>query len=180
MSAGEIVNKMQIPEANVSQHFALLRKAGVVHARREGLNIYYRISNQKVIKACDLMREVLIEQHAQKGKFLKRLYYDKEENTVEGKIILVLGAGVGGIVVANDLRRRLPHEHKVVMVEKNPEHAFAPSYLWLMTGDRKAENFTRPIRTLVRSGVEVVSAEVTGIDLIFAKDAGRRYPMWRD
>ena len=84
---------------------------------------------------------------------------------MEGKIILILGAGVGGIVVANELRHRLSHEHKVVLVEKNPEHAFAPSFLWLMTGDRKAENITKPIRTLIRSGVELVQAEVKSIDI---------------
>ncbi len=89
----------------------------------------------------------------------------KKAHTMEEKLILVLGAGVGGIVVANELRRKLPHEHKVVLVEKNTEHAFAPSFLWLMTGDRKAEKITKPIRTLVRSGVEIVHAEVTGIDI---------------
>jgi len=84
---------------------------------------------------------------------------------VNTKTIVILGGGVGGIVVANELRRKLPHEHKVVLVEKNTEHAFAPSFLWLMTGDRKADKITKPIRTLVRSGVEIIHAEVTGIDI---------------
>lgn len=81
------------------------------------------------------------------------------------KTIVILGGGVGGIVVANELRHKLPYEHKVVLVEKNTEHAFAPSFLWLMTGDRKADKITKPIRALVRSGVEVIHAEVTGIDI---------------
>ena len=84
---------------------------------------------------------------------------------MNNKTIVILGGGVGGIVVANELRHKLPHEHKVVLVEKNTEHAFAPSFLWLMTGDRKADKITKPIRTLVRSGVEVIHAEVTGIDI---------------
>lgn len=87
---------------------------------------------------------------------------------MNGKTILVLGGGVGGIVVANELRHPAkagPHEHKVVLVEKNTEHAFAPSFLWLMTGDRKGDKITKPIRTLVRSGVEVIHAEVTAIDI---------------
>lgn len=81
------------------------------------------------------------------------------------KKIVILGGGVGGIVVANELRHKLPHEHKVVLVEKNSEHAFAPSFLWLMTGDRQADKITKPTHTLVRSGVEVIHAEVTGIDI---------------
>ncbi|MEW6511198.1 MAG: FAD/NAD(P)-binding oxidoreductase [Bacteroidota bacterium] len=81
------------------------------------------------------------------------------------RTIVVLGGGVGGLVVANDLRRRLPDHHRVVLVEKNPEHAFAPSFLWLMTGDRKPEKITRPLHTLVRDGVQIINAEVVRIDI---------------
>jgi ArsR family transcriptional regulator len=38
-----------------------MRQKGIVVARREGLNIYYRLSNSKIIQACDLMRQVLLE-----------------------------------------------------------------------------------------------------------------------
>jgi ArsR family transcriptional regulator len=45
----------------------------VVLTRREGVNIYYRISNAKIIQACDLMREVLLEQLQEKGKMVASL-----------------------------------------------------------------------------------------------------------
>jgi DNA-binding transcriptional ArsR family regulator len=73
MNAGQIVAKMKVPKANVSQHLSLMRSSGILETRRDGTNIYYRISNSKVIKACDLMREVLLEQHFQKVKLFKRL-----------------------------------------------------------------------------------------------------------
>lgn len=73
MVAGEIVKTMKISKANVSQHLAVMRKSGIVTARREGINMYYRISNAKVTKACDLMREVLIEHHSEKNKLLKNV-----------------------------------------------------------------------------------------------------------
>jgi ArsR family transcriptional regulator len=38
-----------------------MRQRGIVATRREGLNIFYRLSNPKIIKACDLMRQVLLE-----------------------------------------------------------------------------------------------------------------------
>ena len=82
-----------------------------------------------------------------------------------GKTVLILGGGVGGLIAANELRRRLPQEHRIMLVEKNALHAFAPSFLWLMTGDRTVKQITRPVRHLVRSGVEVIQAEVRGIDL---------------
>lgn len=60
-TVGELTESMQISQANLSQHLALMRQKGIVIARREGLNIYYRLSNPKIIKACDLMRQVLLE-----------------------------------------------------------------------------------------------------------------------
>lgn len=81
------------------------------------------------------------------------------------KTILVLGGGVGGIVVANELNRKLSHQHRVVLVEKNSEHYFAPSFLWLMTGDREADKIKSPVKSLTRSGVEVIHAEAKQIDI---------------
>jgi sulfide:quinone oxidoreductase len=82
-----------------------------------------------------------------------------------GKTILILGGGVGGLVAANELRRHLADEHRVVIVEKNTDHAFAPSFLWLMTGERRANEIVRPVRALLRRGAEVVHAEALAIDL---------------
>ena len=82
-----------------------------------------------------------------------------------GKTVLVLGGGVGGLVAANALRRLLPGEHRVVLVEKNARHAFAPSFLWLMTGDRRPEQITCDVRSLLRPGVEVALSEVGAVDV---------------
>lgn len=83
--------------------------------------------------------------------------------------IVILGGGVGGLVAANELRWQLPPDHRVVLIDKNATHAFAPSFLWVMTGDRAPAQATRDLRRLVRPGVEVMLAEARGIDL-----AGRR------
>ena len=84
-----------------------------------------------------------------------------------GKTILILGGGVGGLVAANELRRLLPAAggHRIVLVERNTQHAFAPSFLWVMTGDRQPAQITRDLRQLVRPGVEIVAAEVQAIDI---------------
>lgn len=80
------------------------------------------------------------------------------------KTIVILGAGPGGLVAADELRRRLP-AHRVVLVEKNALHHFPASFLWLMNGTRQAAQITRPIRRLSPPGVEVVQAEVRNLDL---------------
>ncbi len=81
-----------------------------------------------------------------------------------GKTVLILGGGVGGLIAARQLRQLLPREHRIVLVEKNSRHAFAPSFLWLMTGDRRPEQITRDVHQLVPSGVEVILAEAQAID----------------
>jgi len=45
------------------------------------------------------------------------------------KTNIILGGGVGGIVTANELISHLSGEHKIILIEKNSEHTFAPSYL---------------------------------------------------
>lgn len=72
LSVGELVKRLGIPKANVSQHLSVLRQRRVVTARREGVNIYYRISNPKIVQACALMREVLTEQLMEEGRVVKK------------------------------------------------------------------------------------------------------------
>ena len=62
MTVGALEKKLGIRQAHVSQHLAVLRQRGVVRTRRDGPNIYYGISNPKIVKACGLIREVLLEQ----------------------------------------------------------------------------------------------------------------------
>jgi len=84
---------------------------------------------------------------------------------VNTQTVVILGGGVGGLMAANELALRLPSAHRIVLVERSPVHAFAPSFLWMMTGDRQASQITREVRSLVRSRVEIVRAEVRSIDL---------------
>jgi sulfide:quinone oxidoreductase len=81
-----------------------------------------------------------------------------------GQTVLILGGGVGGIVAANELRKALPGEHRVVLVEREASFVFAPSFLWLMTGDRAAEKISRPLARLQRRGIEVIHGEIGRID----------------
>jgi ArsR family transcriptional regulator len=61
-TVGQICQKLGLRQANVSQHLAVLRQRRMVMTRREGTSVFYRVSNPKIIQACYLMRDVLIEQ----------------------------------------------------------------------------------------------------------------------
>ncbi len=83
---------------------------------------------------------------------------------VTGKTILVLGGGVGGVTAARELRKRLPAAHRVVLIERGESFAFAPSYLWMLTGERTGASISRPLSRLARRGIEIVRGEIRKID----------------
>jgi len=60
-SVKELKKQLELPKANLSQHLGILRQRGIISSRRAGLNIYYKVTNPKMIKACDILREVLFE-----------------------------------------------------------------------------------------------------------------------
>jgi sulfide:quinone oxidoreductase len=82
----------------------------------------------------------------------------------EGKTVLVLGGGVGGLVAAHELRKQLPRPHRVVMIERSTTHLFSPSLLWLMIGQRKPQAISRPLAPLAQQGIEVIQGEITALD----------------
>jgi sulfide:quinone oxidoreductase len=81
-----------------------------------------------------------------------------------GKTIVVVGAGIGGIVFANRLRQKLAPAHRIIVIERSETHAFAASFLWLMVGQRQRTEITRPVRHLLRRGVELIVGAASEID----------------
>ena len=73
MSNGDIMRKTGLSKVNISQHMNILKSKGVIRSRREGQQLFYSISNPKIIQACNLMREVLVEQHLAREKTVSRL-----------------------------------------------------------------------------------------------------------
>ena len=71
-SVAWLLQKTDLLKANLSQHLSVMRQRGIVKARKEGLEVFYRIANPKIIKACDLMREVLFEQMKENGEVFKK------------------------------------------------------------------------------------------------------------
>jgi ArsR family transcriptional regulator len=61
-TVSELASSLALPQATVSQHLAILRQRSLVYSRRHGVNVFYSIANKKVIKAFDLLREVMAEQ----------------------------------------------------------------------------------------------------------------------
>ena len=78
--------------------------------------------------------------------------------------ILILGGGVGGLVTASTLRRRLDRKHRIILVERERQHVFTPAFLWMMLGWREPQEIARDLASLERKGIEVVQDEIREID----------------
>lgn len=55
------------------------------------------------------------------------------------KRTIVIGAGLGGISVAYELREKLPKEHEVLLIGEGKEFHFIPSNPWVALGERTRE-----------------------------------------
>lgn len=81
----------------------------------------------------------------------------------QGKTILVLGGGSGGLVAANQLRRQLAKNHQVVLVDRKQVHELAFSFLWLLTGFRDKTRVVKDLQPLKEKGIEFVNTRVKSI-----------------
>jgi sulfide:quinone oxidoreductase len=81
-----------------------------------------------------------------------------------GKRIVVLGGGTGGLVVANRLRKALTKDNDVILIDKEKNHLFSPSLLWLMVGWRGEEKIQKPLSLLQKKGIRFINALVQKID----------------
>ena len=71
MSVTELIAKTKLSQANISQHLSIMKFKGIVTSNRKGKNIYYKLTNPKIIKAFDIIREVLTEKLKKNGKIVK-------------------------------------------------------------------------------------------------------------
>ena len=72
-TAGDLTKAMGISKTNVSQQLAVLRNKGLLLSRREDQHIYYRLAFPIMLKAYDLLRQVLIERLREQGNAAFRI-----------------------------------------------------------------------------------------------------------
>jgi len=70
MSVTELMNETKLSQANISQHLSIMKSKGIVVSERNRKNIYYKLQNSKIIKAFDIIKEVLTERLEKNRKIL--------------------------------------------------------------------------------------------------------------
>ena len=71
LSVTELIKKTKLSQANISQHLSIIKSKGIVVSNRNGKNIYYKLTNPKIIKAFDIIRDILAEKLKKNGKMVK-------------------------------------------------------------------------------------------------------------
>jgi ArsR family transcriptional regulator len=69
-SVGQLVEATSSSQANVSKHLAVLRNAGLIVMRKEGVSSFYRIDDPLVHELCELMCSRLRREMENQNKVL--------------------------------------------------------------------------------------------------------------
>lgn len=79
--------------------------------------------------------------------------------------IVIIGAGIGGMPTAYELKTKIGSNHQVTVVNAVDYFQFVPSNPWLGVGWSKREKITFPIRPyLEKKGINFIAQPVTRID----------------
>ncbi|RHX81548.1 hypothetical protein DLM76_02790 [Leptospira yasudae] len=76
------------------------------------------------------------------------------------KRVLIIGAGIGGIVVAKELRKKIRNV-EILLIDRSEIHTFAPSLLWALVGERNANDIQKKISS---KGFNFIVDSVLSID----------------
>ncbi|MBI2485915.1 MAG: winged helix-turn-helix transcriptional regulator [Deltaproteobacteria bacterium] len=72
MSVSQISKRLGIPMGNLSQHLNMMKERGILNSRKEGNVVYYKLANPKMLKAFDILREILFERISQERVLIQR------------------------------------------------------------------------------------------------------------
>jgi DNA-binding transcriptional ArsR family regulator len=62
LTVSEICDAIDAPQANTSQHLAVLRERGLIEPDRQGNNVYYSLRHARVIDAIDILRAIMSDE----------------------------------------------------------------------------------------------------------------------
>lgn len=74
----ELVARLGLRQAKVSQHLALLRQRGIVRAERIGNEMHYSLLDARILEACHITRAILLQQLKEQGTLASVLAGEKK------------------------------------------------------------------------------------------------------
>lgn len=81
------------------------------------------------------------------------------------KKIVILGAGTGGTIMANKLRKVLERdEWSITVVDKDPNHYYQPGFLFIPFGIYSKHDVVKPKASFIPSGVKFIINEIDRVE----------------
>ena len=79
--------------------------------------------------------------------------------------VVIIGAGIGGMPAAYEMRSKLPREDRITVISAVDYFQFVPSNPWIAVGWRKRDDIVLQIRPLLeRKGIDFIAQPVKSID----------------
>ncbi len=66
----EIFPALEIEQPNLSRHLSILKNAGILSSRKDGLKVIYRVDNPQIFELLDLTTRVLKDHWSKREKIL--------------------------------------------------------------------------------------------------------------
>lgn len=73
-SSGDLAHALELSPATLSGHLTTLRTVGVLDSRRQGQQVFYRLSDPRIVEACDLMYSALLSRLRHMEKLSKQVH----------------------------------------------------------------------------------------------------------
>jgi len=67
----EIFPALGLEQSNLSRHLKALREAGILESRKEGVSVYYKLSDPRIFKLLDLSTRIIKREIENRSKILE-------------------------------------------------------------------------------------------------------------
>src|SRR3972149_6448347 len=72
-TVSDLAERLGIAIGNLSQHLNMMKQRRGLVSREDGNNVYYRLANPKVLRAFDLIREIVREQMQRESALVRHM-----------------------------------------------------------------------------------------------------------
>ena len=169
-TVNELAADLGITQSAASRHLKVLREKGLVQAERQGTSVEYRLCDQRLIEALDLLRSVLRDDLAHRASLMTTPSSTtptprKKKGDQTLKTLLILGAGTAGTSLANKLVKKLDaQEWKIIVVDRDENHYYQPGFLFVPFGMYQPDGVVKPKKNFISRPIELIFSDIEVIE----------------
>lgn len=96
LSAGELIGRLGVEQANASQHLAVLRSRFLVLNRKVGNQVFYSVRDPLILDVLKIMRQYFHQHLAESMALLDEIRQDDKPSREKGEAVPAAAKAVGG------------------------------------------------------------------------------------